>query len=259
MAAHTMTKTNPRPMNKRYLVYVLYFDDASRQVAQRDFGGCPFAVLVQIQSSPYLENIMYQEVLGERAHEWLGLDYVGCVSYKATSKGVGWQAIASRVEGAPLSTDVVALLPSKTDLIGQATKEHGPLFLQVWRGLLSRLGFRDNEVLAAENNLVPFFCNYWLARPRWLKRYIAFQQRVKAVMEEDGQLRSLLYQDAGYEGLMPVERRRMVFGCDHYTFHPFVLERLCCLYFYCRGARVHCGPSGSRVFSRRGVSTTGPP
>lgn len=132
--------------------------------------------------------------------------------------------------------DVVALLAPGERLRRQAQMTHGAHFVTVWHEVLRRLHFSESELMSADE-LDVFFCNYWLARPRWMKLYLDFLDEAMILMESDPRLKRLLSADARYsEGSVGVAQH--VFGDPFYHFHPFICERLPVIFFALHNACV---------------------
>ena len=219
-----------------HLVYVLYFDDESRREAVDVFGGLPYTRPHFIRTTRYLENVMYLEELPGRRDEWEGTAFVGCISYRAARKGLTPDALHHTVMTNDAgSSDVVAFMTLSVPMYSHATKHH-PRFMEIWTALLVGLGY--TREVATKDNIIPFVCNYWLARPEWMARYIPFQQRARDLIEGDPALREIMDTDSTYEGAMPVETMRAVFGKDYYPYYPFVMERLPCFFFQHHGAKI---------------------
>src|SRR5271156_3661109 len=86
-------KTNNNKLYKKHshdnpdiIIYILYFDDKSKKIAEDDFNSYNWAKPIFINSTPYLESIMYTEVLDNIKDEWKDKKYIGTMSYKAKSK-----------------------------------------------------------------------------------------------------------------------------------------------------------------------------
>lgn len=215
----------------KIVLYVLYFDEDSHQKAVHDFQAIPYARYLYIESTKYLENIVFQKTLPSLYAEWATADFVGIVSYRALDKGITIQKLR-RIESIdPSQYDVVALHPMHrgTHMYRQAVDSHRETFMQIWTAILTKMGFEQE--LITRDSVVPFYCNYWFAKPKWLKQYCRFQTQIKDIMETDHRIAQLLQKDPNYKGGIPPERVRQIFDKDHYTYHPFILERMCCFYF----------------------------
>ena len=165
--------------------------------------------------------------------EWEHVDFVGLLSPKAAlkvgglSSGLLHHVERSVQEGS--KADVVALLAPGEGLRRQAQMTHGAHFVSVWHEVLRRLNFTES-VLAAADELDVFFCNYWLARPLWMKVYLDFLDEAMTLMASDPLLRRLLSADASYREGSPLVAQE-VFGDPFYHYHPFICERLPVLFF----------------------------
>jgi hypothetical protein len=127
--------------------------------------------------------------------------------------------------------DVIALLaPHGETLRRQAQMTHGLNFIEVWHELLRRLGFAE-DVIHRSDFVDVFFCNYWVAKPAVMTKFIAFLRHAIDIMEDDSVLFGLLQADAKYtQGDTAVAYR--AFGTPFYQYHPFICERLSVFYFW---------------------------
>lgn len=223
------------------VIYVLCYDEQSRSVAETSYGKYPWARVKMIPSSPYLENVLFFQLLDQCRNEWEGSDYVGCVSYRAFTKMRRRTDVAAIVQ-AHAGADVVTFnhvgkfVPGQ--LLKQAQTSHRH-FTPVWTQLLHALGYEQKDYLS--NDIRPFFCNYWAATPKWMDKYIAFSKQVKTVLDTFQPIQALLWSDSGYKGNIPKERLLEIFGKSYYPLHPFVFERLPCFFFWVNKCAVrHC-------------------
>ena len=265
--------SGPDSSEPSLLVYVTYYDDDSLLLARSVFAGVSWARFVKASPSLFFENSVLattlwvrssrltgahslSSVLQEHQGEWEGVDYVGLLSPKATLKvGTDGLSLLQHVEQSVRDArhaDVVALLAPGELLRRQAQMTHGADFVGVWHEVLRRLNFTEHEVRLADD-LDVFFCNYWLARPHWLKRYLRFLRAAMGLMESDASLRSLLRGDARYsEGSVSVAKN--VFGSPFYQYHPFICERLPVVFFALNDACVF--RSRTRFISQRKTERT---
>lgn len=223
----------------KFLILVLYFDDASEACAVKWFGDQDGFRLTKIESTKVLENVAYQTFADVENDDF---DFLGTISYRAPEKGLTADGVRRRLAVAETTRatqkiDVVAFqTPApRGGLLAVARHYHGDVFVKVWHLVLSRLGYTDHDILT--DDVRPYYCNYWVCSPKFMKRFLTFQKRVFDVMEHSD-ISTLLSSDSHYEGKMSTERRKSVFGHSYYTLHPFVLERLSCFFFQREGASI---------------------
>lgn len=228
----------------RVCIYVLGFNDSSMAQAYVRFPNRAVFRPTYIPTTMYFESIMYGKLLMERVEEWDACDYVGTLSYKAPDK-LKEPCVAAIIEQQVQDSkfkeenpDIVSFLclGTGTDLLKQAEASHRG-FTKLWSILMTKLGYQQSDY--KNKDITPFFCNYWMAKPHWMKQYIEFYKRVEVLLETDNELKALLMQDARYRsGSLNRQRCMEVFGKPYYTFHCFICERLCCFYFWKQGARI---------------------
>lgn len=228
----------------KVLVYILCYNDETHTVAQQEYGFEPWARVLLIHSTPYMENVMFTEYFPNLEHEWRDADYVGTLSWKARTK-IKFDMPAIIEELALLQPDVFALNPGKKQTLMKQPRIH-PKFKELWIAVLNRFGVSKD--IATSKQIVPFYCNYWLAKPEYLRAYMQFNQRVVHMLETDAELQNDLWSDAKYKTKLPKERVQQVFNRPYFTYHPFICERLCCFFFWYIGCFVHAtSPHVSKV------------
>ena len=191
---------------------------------------------------------MYGYLLEQRLTEgddWDTYDYVGTLSWKAPHKIIipDIHALARRLErdkgpGTPPSPDVVAFYfnTSRSSLTTQA-KSHA-LFNTIWFQLMDQLGL---DAVTIDKTVRPFYSNYWIAKPSWMKKYIAFYKKAQHVMDTYTSIQTALWSNIGYPLSSSMNQTRCleVFSRPYYPYHPFICERLPCVFFTLQGAHIH--------------------
>ena len=226
-------------------MYVLCYDDASEEAASRGFARYDWATVTRLPDDPglqrYMEGAAYLKTLHDNRAEWQDADLVGVLSYKAPSK-IDVDVLRKVCEDTR-GADVVALLPSIENMLAQAARGH-PRFMEVWVPLLLSLGYEASD--AVSNEIPAFYCNYWLATPTWMTKFLAFYGTVRHALDTLPGIQDALWSDAGYANTP--ERCMHVYGQPYIPHHPFVCERLACFYFWKEKATVALVPLGKKQF-----------
>lgn len=232
----------------KVVVYVLAYDEESTQAARAKFGDCDWARVVQLPDDPatnkYMEGAAFLSVLPARRAEWQDADFVGTLSWKAHQK-IGIPRQFDTVCDEVRDADVVALLPSTEHMLMQAVRCH-PRFLEVWVPLLQKMGYAAQDAVSIK--IPSMYCNYWLASPAWMDRYLAFYARAVHLLETDEGLQEALWDSACYNTALPTDRVRAVYGKPYVPYHPFVSERLVCAFCHLEQAAVAMVPLGLGAF-----------
>ena len=217
------------------LVYILCPDPAAEALATMEYSRFPWAKVIMIPTTYYLESIMYSHILSLREDEWEHEDFVGCMSWRASTKINVFDDIESyTTRGA----EFVALMYRGDPLVDAADMYH-PGFKRVWVSALGKMGLDSSAV--THPDLPSFYCNYWLATPAIMKEYIQFFKRFRKALESlDPPERDILWSDSKYKGALPVEKRLKIWGTRWYPFHPFLSERLPCLFVALRTPAISC-------------------
>ena len=225
--------------SKCVTLYVNHHDDASEDVARRDFRDWPFVSHVRMPTTPILENVQScSDLLLSRKREWENQAFVGTIAYSAMRKL--WFQDPIDFSTVPASTDVIALYPGddhrrrRIDLIKHGEAMH-PGFARVWTLVMDAL-----DVPEAFRNPEPFFSNYFMMTPANFERFCAFMQRVWNVVQEDDATYEALYREsASYVGRMTTKMLMDMYGVPQYPFFTFVFERLCPVFCAMEGLEVH--------------------
>lgn len=227
----------------KVVVYILCYDAGSEARAREQFGGQPWAHVLRLGPSRYLEGQMYTGVLMDRQAEWQDADFVGTLSWKASEKidVPDFHSLCSDVAGA----DVVGLLPLPESPLEQAQVRH-PRFKEVWCTLLAQLGYSDDD--SASPHIPLFVCNYWLATPHWMRRYCEFYKSAVRVLESHQGVQEALWSHAGYATHLPAETCMQIYGKPYIPHHPFVCERLPCFFFWKQQAVIVLTPQLATKF-----------
>jgi hypothetical protein len=217
------------------LVYILAPDEDKLACAREEYKEYPWAKPILLPQSQWLENIMYTSYLMDHKHEWEDKDYVGCMSWSATTKEKKVVLVKDVCQNAmDQGADVVALMYRRVRLIKAAEKYH-PGFTTSWLAAWKALGFTNEKILLHED-IPSFFCNYWLARPEYMKNYCALMAYFDFRVESDPALRKILWRDSMYDQRGPEvakideETKKTLFGVPYYPLLIFVCERMPCLF-----------------------------
>lgn len=195
---------------KKYQIYVCFHDGIHEGIFYRH----PYVIPYRLNSTKYFESEFFMNIDIDQSAE-----YVGMVTYSIINKpNIFKKNLLGAVENA--SEDLIAFHGLPNERIDKTDKDH-PKFSKIWKRLTDGLGVSD------ECCDTMFFCNYWVAKPHVLKMYQKFIHKAVEILEEDPDV----HEDACYKtGTLSKERLVEITGKPHYTYHPFVLERLPCLF-----------------------------
>lgn len=225
----------------KLVVYVLCYDDKSTQSATEEYAGYPWARVVTLPDHPgtakYMEGAMFLSTMRELRNEWHDADFVGTLSWKASEKIA--VSLVDKVAELKKESDVVALLPANDLMIPHAVRHH-PRFLEVWVPLLVSMGYDVTDTTSTE--IPGFFCNYWLATPCWMDRFLDFYGKAAGAMDTLPGIQGALWSDSLYCSQLPRERIEKVFGRPYMAYHPFIGERLASFFFWKEGAVLSMAP-----------------
>jgi hypothetical protein len=89
------------------------------------------------------------------------------------------------------------------------------------------------------NKYKVFYCNFWITNRETFIEYLAFAKKVISLFDNaPPHIKELLNTDPKYKGKLIgtgiLEKR---FGKPYYTWQPFILERVVCLFDYIKTAK----------------------
>lgn len=216
------------------IVYVLCPDDAAVKTARDLYTEPEFkCICLPNEENPFLESFVFSDILLDRKEEWIHHDFVGTISHSACTK----QPLVTRLpEIVDIATqkgcDAVTLMYRGDPLLRTAEKWH-PGFCETWKVVCERLGFRESEYM--RDDLLSFYCNYFLVAPRIMESYCRMLSALKVWMRLDTLLLHQFMKDSHYDDRGPEiakisdDKKKKLFGVAHYPMGVFVCERLPCL------------------------------
>lgn len=214
-------------MNK--IVYILSYNDETYNTSKVNFSKYKWAKPIKINSTIYLENIVYDSFLINNVDEWVNSDFVGTMSWKAYKK-IKLPDLDSPESDIKINdTDVVAFFYLNRNIFSHAVQCHGQNFKVLWMTLLSRMGYGEDEI--TNNNIKAFFGNYWMAKPNLMIEYLSFFSRAKKILNESDDIHDLMWSDSKYQSGLSEEHIYSIFNKPYFPLFVFVLERLPCFYF----------------------------
>lgn len=216
------------------LIYVLCYDQKSETLAKERFGNITWMKILFIPTTFYLESILYSEILSDIEDEWITSDYVGTISYSCIEKGLSVYTIQKIFTEAAKQADlpdVIAFYSEENTQMLKITNLLHPNFENIWNLLLSKLetvGYKNN---INNNQIKGFYCNYWVAKPEWMKRYISFFRKARIMLDYNATLRKEIWKDSNYQSKLSKDELMRIYGKPYYPYIPFIYERLPCYYF----------------------------
>jgi hypothetical protein len=219
----------------RIRLYILCYHEESQKKANEEYGNYEWAKVLFIETTPYLENIMYSNWLLENKNDWKDFDYVGTISWSASEKigKINMNQIITRLERE--DPDIYAFWYYSCNMVLHANYWH-PKFSSLWYRLLFYKKLSYFDIL--NSDIKAFFGNYWMCKPSWMEAYIEFFKDCKTILENQTDLQEDLWSDTGYKGKLSKEKLLEIYGKPYYPYHPFLLERLPCFFFWWKKAKL---------------------
>ena len=203
--------------------YVCHHEtEESRLIAEEVLRRFPYMLPYKLNSTKMFESEFFMNVDVDESSK-----YIGMLTYRVTSRphvlllNIGY--ILSYCD-----TDVVSVNYNRGDTLTKTELFH-PGFKNIWLQLMKKL-LPDLSEKDVWNDEIPmFYNNYWFAKPKVILEYREF---LKKAVDALGEIPEV-YLDSGYGvGNTPKEALEKITGKPYYTFHPFVLERLPCIFVW---------------------------
>jgi hypothetical protein len=211
-------------------IYVLCYNEETKRKALEEYGNKKQYKVLYIETTSLLENIMYDKWFLENYDEWKNFDYVGTISWKASTKII--MPIIERLENILETTkyDVFPFYRTNHNLIEQATNWH-PKFKTIWLQLFNILDI--SEDIALDADIPSFFCNYWITTPKLMLEYITFFKKVKHIFDTENELQNNLWSDPKYSAnTVSSEKCMEMYKKPYIPYHIFLYERIPCFFFW---------------------------
>lgn len=218
------------------VAYVLYHDEKSLKVANT-FKKYKWAKFHQLGKDKFFESAFWP-ILSKRKYEWFDKQYVGLISYSIILKQHTIYFPMEKIIKDANGADVIAFYKlSEIGMVRQAVRFHKK-FARIWTVILGKMGYTNDVSLSLD---IPFFpCNCWMAKPKWMEKFLLFAEQVRYLMEHDEEVRALSYSNCDYIiGKMSKADLIKTSGKPYYTCHPFIMERLACFFFWVKGAKIY--------------------
>lgn len=205
------------------LIYLLYHDEGSYAVIEK-YKNYKYVKLIHIQTTKYFESIFF-DYLNENQNEWENKDYVGILTYSFETKtGMKLDYLYNFILDYTTHNNV--------ELFSFYTLGKMSYFLYSHRDIITYTLAEMNYNNVEFDKIIGFFCNYWLTKPQWMKKYITFHSQVKSKFEDKSNvfLQNMLNSNSGYHKLTPEQLQARI-GYSYYPHHCFVMERLPSIFF----------------------------
>ena len=188
--------------------------------------------IIRLGKDRYFENQfwhMANELYDQDA--WAAEDFVGLISYKYERKTQSDISTIIQTCKDNIDADVVALYDFDINLMTHACEVHGEIFKEAWTKLFAQNKFTDKS---DRDDLPAFYCNFWLAKPEQVLAYSAWAVQVMDQMNT----MEIMQSNSLYRGLMSKDQLISLTGHNYYALHPFIMERLPCIYFYLNNCKI---------------------
>lgn len=250
--------SNSEQSKQDVLVYIICHNDASELIANAITLSNVMTRVVRVSdTSPYFENQIFEKLeLPEMQKEWIGKKYIGIITYTFMSKTNGSINFKEMLDTFQTDgPDVISLfnldfvkprVQRPVSYIESIAMQHGPFLWMAMYKTLILSNYKDHQIM--DTNIKGFFSNWWLAKPKWMLKYIEFNKKARHICTANRTIAEYLKEDAYYTGAHVTGRDQLhlqetkllkVFGKPFYTLHPFMFERLPCFFFHLEGANVH--------------------
>lgn len=217
------------------LIYILYHNQESFKVASQ-FIKFKWAKLTKIYSTKYFESIIFL-YLDKNRDEWINKKFVGFLTYSSYKKTrlFDIEFLAKKFS----NYDIIPFNNEHSMPLLISSEYYHPSFINIWDQILLLLNYDIVDILSLK--IPVFYNNYWMAKPEWVLKYIEFYKNVVDIMENNMKIKNLLYHDSLYKGELLKYPTILIKLCNrpYYTFHPFIIERIVCFFFWVNKAKIY--------------------
>lgn len=257
------------------LLYVVYHDDESFKICYDLLYKYPWIRFEKIETTKYCESIFFKFLL-DHYDDWKLYDFVGMITYSFSSKiplETLLDAYKNISENKFNEYDIIALRKLKYKIgdhsqigiskhlveimnkvfLNDVSKGINNTYDNTIRAISSRdiikSSYRKNPItlhklsfdISDIDKIVPFYSNYWICKPFILKSFLLWAKEVKGIMDSDTTINENSYYKANSPSFIPIFNRPFM------TWHPFLMERMICIYAYLIKARLYTYESTMKV------------
>ena len=110
----------------------------------------------------------------------------------------------------------------------QAVISHGKKFVDVWKYILDSHSISHSVM----NTYVGGYSNLWLAKREFVVEFLNFAKKTIVHLDNaPSSIKDIIFSDSKYPGkLINTGILNKRFGFNHYPWHPFIMERIICLF-----------------------------
>lgn len=214
-------------MGKSVKIYQIYYDEKSRSNCLEGFEPYYNETL-----TPFFENDVIMKLIAEEKHK--GYDYFGVFSHSFQHKIHIWpDSILDAMAGSDYDVYTFFSLMSTNNIFLKGDNWHDNFSLAC-KKILNKIGFRSDIASLEYKTRCIVYQNHFITRPGIYQDYVeTVLSPAVEVMENDEEVRELIWKDARYhKSQKPETRERLLkhLGVDYYPYHPFICERFFSFY-----------------------------
>lgn len=226
-----INKINQAKCNLNILIYLIYHDDRSYEVIEK-YKDLPYVKLYFNETTKYFESRIFRYLL-ENKNEWIGKDYVGILTYSFERKiRTNLEILFTRLTETIITnnSDLIIFYNTNIPNVSVGSIVH-PKQNEIFNHVLPKF---DYNLPINYRNIPAFFCNYFVTKTKWMEKYVEFAIKFMEYLDDssDIYLQNLLNSNSCYIGKVKKEKLLEITGFPYYTHHPFIMERLPCIFFW---------------------------
>lgn len=184
----------------------------------------PYMIPYKLNTSKLFESDFFKNVEIDE-----NCKYIGMITYRVCSRlNVLMLNIGYILHFCEADVVSVNYSPPWGDNLKNTENIH-PGFNYIWKKLMNVLlpELSDDEIFS--DKIPIFYNNYWYAKPKVLLEYREFLKKAECELEKIPEV----YNDSEYNsGNCSKEELEKISGKPYYTFHPFIFERLPCIFVW---------------------------
>jgi len=174
-------------------------------------------------------SVYFESEIFRRIKEIPNTEYIGILTWRSERKiQRKLNELIFDLNSLRKEYDLIALYPREDskELLEYAYTSHGNNFKILWEWLLSELK------IPIEPITFTFYSNLWIMKRTFFVEYIDFVNKCMKILDTiPPELNKILWSNSNYSaGSLSSEQLMSRFNLPHYSFHPFIFERLICLF-----------------------------
>jgi hypothetical protein len=209
---------------KNTVLFLLYNDENISE-----FEKISEVIPIKLNQNHYFESEFFRMFEEKNFSQIQDIDNIGIITpsfYKKIQKSIPELLLLN-----PNPIKKLFLLKTKMNYYDHGIYTHGKNFKIIWDWLVLKLNINFKKIKKNKKS-VGFYSNLWIAKKSFFLKYIEFAKKSMELLDNAPEnIKKLLHSNSNYPGNLLKEGKLIEkFGYNWYPMHPFIMERLICLF-----------------------------